>query len=361
MLKKKLSYKWLTTLLLLLLCITFFSVAGFKSESNGWDVQNLSISNNKGSGGKPVPYRGSSASSETTETSQDTQQNSGNGTSEDQSLMESTDIISLKADGSGDYKTFEEALQAVPEGGTIIFETGTYNLVKKLEIKKAISLIGTGKAGETVINGSEGVYVILYSGKGPFIADNITFKYSGTEKANIFGLNSGNAVFKNCQFTGGVRDKNDEGILLGGGIYVYGNANVLLQGCTIYKNGHIGIYGYDNSTMTILNCLCQENSGDGIIFAGNSNGFAAYNKTSGSLRWGGISVQEKAYAVLLNNTSTDNKQYGIGYYHNSGGVAINNLCTGNDWGFYIAKTANPKLKNNVCKNNNTDFLDERME
>ena len=362
MLKKMLSFKWLTALLLLLLCLTLLSMTGFKFESSDWAKQNLSTSNNNtGAEGGPVPDKNNSTSSEDTETNQDTQQNSGANTSTNQDLMESADIISIKADGSGDYKTLEEALQAANENGTIMLEEGTYNLTSKLEIKKSISLTGTGKASETIINGNEGAYAILYSGKGPFIADNITFMYSGTEKSNVVELNGGNSIFNNCQFTGGVRDQNNEGLLLGGGISVYGNANVLLQGCTIYKNGYIGIYGWENSTLSILNCLCQGNSGDGIIFGGNSNGFAAHNKTTGSLEWGGISVQDNAFAYLLNNVSTDNKQYGIGYYHNSGGVAINNLCTGNNLGFYVTKTSSPKLKNNICNNNVTDFLDERVE
>jgi parallel beta-helix repeat protein len=360
MLKKMVSYKWLTVILLLLLCVALLLfVAGFKFEGTDWNKQNQVLSNNIYSGKGPVPDENNSSGTETSETSQDTQQDPGTGNSGNQALTESSNIISLKADGNGDYKTFEEAIQAVLDGGTIILDKGTYNLANKLEIKKSISLIGTGEAGETVINGSEGAYVILYSGNGPFIADNITFKYSGTVKANVFELNSGNSVFNNCQFTGGARDQNSEGLLLGGGISVYGNANVLLQGCKIYDNGHIGIYGWDNSTMTIIDCLCQGNSGDGIIFDGNANGFAAHNKITGSLLWGGISVQDKAFAYLINNIITDNKQYGIGYYHNSGGVAINNLCSGNELGFYVAKTASPQLKNNICNNNVTDFLDER--
>jgi parallel beta-helix repeat protein len=51
---------------------------------------------------------------------------------------------------------------------------------------------------------------------------------------------------------------------------------------------------------------------------------------------------------------------GIYYIDEAGGVAQENECSGNQWGIYVAATANPELIDNDCHNNiEADIADER--
>jgi pectinesterase len=179
--------------------------------------------------------------------------------------------LTVAADGSGDYKTLQSALDAVPRTNTdpvkIFIKPGTYE--EKIDIpskKGAITLIGQGKTPEeTVITfhlkasdpktgvaastqpgtvGTTGSASVTISGSD-ISAENLTF-------ANSAGLRAGQAValktngdrltFKNCRFTGYQdtlylagkgRVYLKDCFISGSTDFIFGNATAVFDHCTI--------------------------------------------------------------------------------------------------------------------------------
>ena len=65
----------------------------------------------------------------------------------------------------------------------------------------------------------------------------------------------------------------------------------------------------------------------------------------------GIAIYDKAQPTLEENRCENNNEVGIRYSDSAGGVARQNLCSGNRWGIYIEKTAIPELLENDCHDN----------
>jgi parallel beta-helix repeat protein len=64
--------------------------------------------------------------------------------------------------------------------------------------------------------------------------------------------------------------------------------------------------------------------------------------------------------MLEANIASNNAEAGLLYLDSAGGVARQNVCVGNQWGIYVAETANPDLMDNDCRENTTaDIYDLR--
>ena len=94
--------------------------------------------------------------------------------------------FTLAADGSGDYPTLEEARSA-PGGATVHLGPGTYRVERRLNIRKAIHLMGAGMDETEIVSEAEG-YVVLFSGDGPFVVKDITFRHAGEAVASVVAV-----------------------------------------------------------------------------------------------------------------------------------------------------------------------------
>ena len=124
-------------------------------------------------------------------------------------------------DGSGDFRTVQEAINAVPDmrkkfRTTILIKAGTYKeKIVIAESKQAVSLIGEGdvvltyddyaskhnRFGEEMgTSGSASIYIY----GDDFYAENITFENSAgpVGQAVAAFVNGDRAMFKNCRFKG---------------------------------------------------------------------------------------------------------------------------------------------------------------
>lgn len=194
------------------------------------------------------------------------------------------DKYTVAQDGSGDYKTLQEAINACkvfPDGRiTILLKPGIYR--EKVEVyswTSKISLIGVD-AATTIISFDD------YSGKGShntftsytvkvlgndFYAENITFENTAGPVGQAVALHveGDRCVFKNCRFLG-----NQDTIYTGGDSsrqyftncsiegttdFIFGAATAVFENCTIHskKNSYVTaastpegkMYGY-----VFLNC-----------------------------------------------------------------------------------------------------------
>lgn len=310
-----------------------------------------------------------------------------------------TAVISMEADGSGDYETLSEAVKDAPAGATIILGPGTFRQEETLEINKAIHLVGARMGQSEVVSGAAAP-VLSFDDAGPFISEDITYRHEGNEGADVVVVFGGEIAFVRNRFTGGVRGPDGGGVGLvllnttgfvresaaadnefagialmtddpnletyltrnilndntaGVGILFAGDASgtALENACS--RNGQ-GILLIDRAKPTLEGNVCQENEGNGIAYAGDSGGVARGNDLSGNY-FGGIEVNEQAQPLLEENSLRDNGGSGILYLNNSGGTARRNDCFMNGQnGIDLGDNAQPALEENICIGNAFDGI-----
>jgi parallel beta-helix repeat protein len=165
------------------------------------------------------------------------------------------------------------------------------------------------------------------------------------------------------------------------GIDVSDEASPTLQGNMCTDNGEVGIrftdeaaglalrnecarnelHGIDvegQARPTLERNTCVDNAEVGIRFADDAAGLARANECS---RNGlhGIAVRDQAAPTLEANLCNSNAEAGIAYFDTAGGVARLNECTQNEWGIYVAETANPTLQDNTPVDNAASDVDDR--
>lgn len=308
-------------------------------------------------------------------------------------------VIRVEADGSGDYATLGEAVEDGPEGIPIALGPGTHRLQKPLSIHRPIRLVGAGMDETEIVSDIEG-YVIEFSGAGPFVAEDITFRHEGKKSADVVVVRRGEVAFTHCRFTGGIHAEDElatGGLQLSGsttgivqdceavenviGILVQGSAEPTLEGNTITDNEGGGITYWENARgvargnncqwngwgiiigaraqPTLEENICSGNYYQGIMYYGYASGIAHRNECSGN-GYGGISVAERARPTLEENVCEDNGLSGIYYTDEASGISRENECSGNRWGIYLEESAYPELIDNNCHDNTeADVQDER--
>ncbi|XP_078431328.1 putative pectinesterase/pectinesterase inhibitor 34 [Wolffia australiana] len=182
------------------------------------------------------------------------------------------DIVVSK-DGNGTFRTIEEAVKAAPEFSPrrfiIYIKAGRYDENIKIGLKKTnLMFVGEGKS-YTIISGARSVYdnfttfhtaTFATTGAG-FIARDITFQnWAGPEKHQAVALRIGadHAVVYRCNVIGyqdtlyvhSQRQFFRECDIYGTVDFIFGNAAVVLQNCSIYARRPLGL---QKNTITAQN------------------------------------------------------------------------------------------------------------
>jgi len=251
-------------------------------------------------------------------------------------------------DGSGNFRSLEEAVQQARPGAVIYLKAGIHRLKHPLVIDKPLTLIGEGmETTRIVCDGEE--YVVKFSGNGLFSVSDIAFVHEGARWGDAVRANMGEIRFYRCLFTGGVRDEaNQRG---GDGLWLYGTARGDVRECVALRNAGMGIRVSGKAQPTLEGNTCRENKQDGIGYFGSASGTARNNLCTAN-EFHGIGVHEQAQPTLEGNTCRENKQDGIGYFGSASGTARNNLCAANEFhGIEVSNQAQPALEGNTCREN----------
>ena len=250
--------------------------------------------------------------------------------------------VEVRPDGSGDYPTLEEAIEAVPAGWTVRLGRGKYRLksvIRELRIEKTLSLIGAGMEATKVIQERTNC-VINYVGSGKFTAAGITFHLTGTESSTqtryVAIIEAGEVLLKECRFKTG---RNAAGLAL------RGHATGLVQGCEcVGDDQSVGIEVGGRSTVTLQENRCQGNY-MGLLYHENAGGLAVGNECVE-----GIRVSDEARPTLERNRCRGGGD-GIRYSGNAGGVAKDNHCeeVRGGPGIRVEGSASPTLEGNHCQ------------
>jgi pectinesterase len=189
--------------------------------------------------------------------------------------------IVVAADGSGNFKTIQQAIDSVPENGRVVIKIrpGVYR--EQIRVSKPfISLLGED-AHKTVIThrlsaleaGSTRLAFTAYVNANNFRAENLTFE-------NSFGTGSQeDAVIENCRFIGwqdtlfvnGSRHFFNDCYIEGHVDFIFGSASAVFQNCTIHSKGegyvtaHYRTSGEENTGFVFLHCrLTGQDTSKGV-------------------------------------------------------------------------------------------------
>lgn len=256
-------------------------------------------------------------------------------------------VISIEADGSGDYETLDEAINEIPSGATIVLGSGTFRLDEPLDINKAIHLVGEGMEQTEVVSEVEG-YVVSFAGKGPFISEDITYRHEGTNDADVVIVEDGIVTFIRNRFTGAVSGTDFDGA----GLLLL-NTSGLVRENIVEENTFAGIIvdaEKPNEQIILERNIVNNNStGVGIIW-GNANGVGRQNECSHNEL--GMFIGGYAQPMLEGNVCQENTGSGVAFLHESGGIARNNDFSYNKYnGIEVYGQAQPLLEENFCRNN----------
>jgi parallel beta-helix repeat protein len=251
-------------------------------------------------------------------------------------------------DGSGNFRSLEEAVQQARPGAVIYLKAGIHRLKHPLVIDKPLTLIGEGMETTRIVCDGEGC-VVEFSGDGLFSARDLAFVHEGTKWGDAVRANKGEVQFYRCLFTGGVRDEaNQRG---GSGLWLYGTARGDVRECVASGNEGTGIRVSGEAQPTLEGNTCRENKRSGIAYFGSASGTARNNLCTAN-KFYGIGIYEQAQPTLEGNTCQENKEAGIAYFGSAAGTARQNTCVGNEYdGIYVDEQAQPTLEGNTCREN----------
>lgn len=289
-------------------------------------------------------------------------------------------LIVVASDGTGDYLTIQEGIDALPvEGGVVHVKTGTYVITSAIEIGVDNTTLEGDGPGTTIETIQAGIDLITNDGYD-FVTIKDLFLYGGgTGKANTGigwkGANNGsirNVVVQNCEAVGiyiegaygnlitenTINDTWNFGIwLTDGGENIITNNSVF----HIYEDDFgVGIE-VDYETYDIINdnqiCYCTQ---EGIYFNGSE-----YNNFEGNMVFDNSHTNANTYAgimiawrsrhnTILGNKSFDDKgtpQQKYGIRENAAAdnynILTNNVCTGNVTAEVSKSGANSIEDNNI--------------
>ncbi len=292
--------------------------------------------------------------------------------------------IVVAKDGSGDFRSIEEAVRKADDESIIIVKPGVYDA--PAIINKSISIVGDcnmndaeAPKAELVINGRSPIRCL------PYISDvkrvnsfikikNIIIKHSNTHyndevKSSCILVEDCELYLQECLVVGGsycLYAGRNASVRTLGGVYTRANrANIIVDGANrielnktqISKSEKDGIFVKHGAQPIIMNCRVSDNGGNGIIVHAQSG---ANIKNSQILQNGkcGVVVYIGAYCDITGSTISRNIGFGISLHFRCRGSGTDNILSKNKSG---AKEINGEKKAGDYKTNGFIWIRNKEE
>lgn len=242
-------------------------------------------------------------------------------------------------DGSGQYRSIQEAVDAAKKGDTILIRPGAYAEDVTIHSKENVRLIGAGMDQVTIL-GRERVGV-FHVGKWPYGATNIeiagiTINEHGGHAMGMFnghGIVLHDVRVKGMLFTQQVEDVRIEHCIIGGsettGIQ-FANSQAVMRDNFIHDNDH------------------------GVSVAGKSTVRLERNVITRSL-FEAVIVNDQSRAALVGNTFVKNGG-GAAFLGTSQNEASGNIVSLNAYGFVVAPSSRVAFSYNAMQNSGSNYL-----
>ena len=256
--------------------------------------------------------------------------------------------IVVAADGTGNYLTIQEGIDALPAGGGVVYvKEGTYTITSAIDLNKNnIALIGAGKSCKILANSN--ITMLTSLNKSSLLIEKFWIYGAGSGNNSNYGLSfdtiSNSQVsdcwIENCGMTGMILNNSNKNLFLGNnittcslaGIYVY-ESDYNIFSLNIDYSCEYGISFYNSDHNTVEDNIIYNNSKAGI-----RNFTANYN-------------------IISNNQIYSNVYEGVYLFGSSNNIISNNLVRDNDvndtatYDGIIVSGSNNIIKGNRCMDN----------
>jgi len=258
----------------------------------------------------------------------------------DEGLLLSPRTIVVALDGTGDFVSLQEAVDAAKKGDTVFVKAGRYPQDVTIHSKERIKFVGAGVDQVTIL-GRNIVVGALHVGKWPYGATDIeisdmTINDSGGHAVGLF---------------------NGQGIVLrrikiNGMLFSQQVHDVRIEDCVIGGSETTGVQFADSDAVLIGNVI--HDNDHGVSIAGKSNVRLERNVIRQSL-FEAVVVSGHARAVIVSNTLVKNGG-GAAFLGQSQSDVSGNVVGLNRVGFVIAPTSQTTSSFNAFYNTDGDYL-----
>ena len=242
-------------------------------------------------------------------------------------------------DGTGQYQSIQEAIDAAGRGDTIYIKAGKYREDVSIHSKEDLRVVGEGvELVEILGNRRVGAFHI---GKWPYGATGV--EVSGLTVHEHGGLAMG--IFNGRDVV--LRDLRIKGQLFGQQVN-----GVRVEGCRLGGSETTGVQFADSQALLIRNFI--HDNDHGVTVAGESNVRLEQNVITRSL-FEGVVVKDTAQAVLVRNTIVKNGG-GVAFLGRSRSEASGNIVGFNKVGFLVGPLSRATTSFNALYNRDSDYL-----
>ncbi len=249
-----------------------------------------------------------------------------------------TIIVAL--DGTGDFMSIQDAVDAARKGDTVFLQPGRYEQDITIHSKDHVRLIGAGQDKVTLL-GREDLVGVLHVGKWPYGATNIeisdmTINEHGGHAVGLF--NGRGVVLKRLTVNGMLFTQQVE--------------DARIEDCTIGGSETTGVQFADSQAVLIGNFI--HDNDHGVNVAGKSQVRLERNVITRSL-FEAVVVNDRARAVLVSNTLVKNGG-GAAFLGQSQSDVSGNVVSLNRVGFLVASSSRAATSYNAFYNTDGDYL-----
>ena len=248
--------------------------------------------------------------------------------------------ITVALDGTGDFTSIQEAVDAAKKGDTVFLKPGVYPQDLTIHSKEKIKLVGAGVDKVTML-GREDLVGVLHVGKWPYGATDI--EISGLTINEHGGHALG--IFNGRGIT--LRDLHVNGMLFGQQVQ-----DVRIEDCVIGGSETTGVQFADSQAVLIGNFI--HDNDHGVNVAGKSEVRLERNIITRSL-FEAVVVNDRAKAVLVSNTLVKNGG-GAAFLGASQSEVSGNVVGLNKIGFLFAGSGQAKTSFNAFFNSEGNYM-----
>lgn len=248
--------------------------------------------------------------------------------------------ITVALDGSGDFTSIQEAVDAAKKGDTVFLKPGQYEQDLTIHSKDSIKLIGAGVDQVTMLGKGQMVGV-LHVGKWPYGATNIEIRGLTINEHGGHAL----GIFNGERIT--LRDLRVKGMVFGQQVQ-----DVRIEDCVIGGSETTGIQFADSQAVLVHNYI--HDNDHGVNVAGKSQVRLEGNIITRSL-FEAVVVTDRAKAMLVRNTLVKNGG-GAAFLGYSQSEAFGNVVSLNKVGFLVAPSSQTKTSFNAFFNSDGNYM-----
>ncbi|HSF67890.1 MAG TPA: pectinesterase family protein [Nitrospiraceae bacterium] len=256
------------------------------------------------------------------------------------SVGQASRTITVALDGTGDYVSLQEAVDASRKGDTIFIKAGQYRQDVTIHSKEKIKFVGAGVDRVTIL-GRDTVVGALHVGKWPYGAADIEISDMTVHDrgGHAVGLFNGQGIVLRR-------------IKINGMLFSQQVLDVRIEDCDIGGSETTGAQFADSEAVLIGNFI--HDNDHGVSIAGKSHVRLERNVITRSL-FEAVVVSDRARAVLVSNTLVMNGG-GAAFLGQSRSEVSGNVVGLNRVGFVIAPSSQTITAFNALYNREGDYL-----